>query len=32
MSDEKMLNFASVDEAIEFAIGKEQEAYDFYTE
>ncbi len=32
MGDEKMLNFATVDEAIEFAIGKEQEAYDFYTD
>ena len=32
MNDEKTLNFESVDAAIEFAIGKEQEAYDFYTE
>jgi rubrerythrin len=32
MNEEKMLNFESVDAAIEFAIGKEQEAYDFYTE
>jgi rubrerythrin len=32
MNDEKMLNFESVDAAIEFAIGKEQEAYDFYTD
>ena len=32
MNDEKMLKFESVEAAIEFAIGKEQEAYDFYTD
>ncbi len=32
MSDEKMLNFESVTAALDFAIAKEQEAYDFYTE
>ncbi len=32
MNEDKMLNFDSIDEAIEFAIGKEQEAYDFYTD
>ena len=31
MSNAKMLDFESVDAAIEFAIEKEQEAYDFYT-
>jgi rubrerythrin len=31
MNDEKILKFESVDAAIEFAINKEQEAYDFYT-
>ena len=32
MNDEKMLKFDSVEAAVEFAIEKEQEAYDFYTE
>lgn len=32
MNDEKTLKFESVEAAIEFAIGKEQEAYDFYTD
>lgn len=32
MNDEKTLEFESVEAAIEFAIGKEQEAYDFYTD
>ena len=32
MNDEKMLNFESVAAALDFAIDKEQEAYDFYTE
>ena len=32
MNDETTLEFESVDAAIEFAIGKEQEAYDFYIE
>jgi len=32
MNDEKMLHFESAEAAIEFAIGKEQEAYDFYTD
>jgi rubrerythrin len=32
MSDDKMLNFESVEAAITFAIDKEQEAYDFYTD
>lgn len=32
MNDEKMMNFESIEAAIEFAIDKEQEAYDFYTD
>jgi rubrerythrin len=32
MSDDKMLNFESIEAAIAFAIDKEQEAYDFYTD
>ncbi len=32
MNDGKKLNFESVDAALDFAIEKEQEAYDFYTE
>ena len=32
MSDEKMLDFESVAAALDFAIDKEQGAYDFYTE
>ena len=32
MNDEKMLKFESAEAALEFAIGKEQEAYDFYME